>query len=104
LLAKLYLNAEVYAGTNRYADCVDFSNRVISAGYALDTEYRWLFLADNHQSTEVIFPVTFDGMNTRTFGGTTFLVHAAISDSMAPFQSRFGTNGGWNGLRTTRAL
>ncbi|MDP2189360.1 MAG: RagB/SusD family nutrient uptake outer membrane protein [Sphingobacteriaceae bacterium] len=104
LLAKLYLNAEVYAEVNRYAACVDFSNRVISAGYALDQEYRWLFLADNHLSTEIIFPVTFDGMQTRTYGGTTFLVHAAISDSMAPFQSRFGTNGGWNGLRTTRAL
>lgn len=104
LLAKLYLNAEVYAQVNKYAECVDYSNRVISAGYALDAEYRWLFLADNHQSTEVIFPVTFDGMQTRTFGGTTFLVHAAISDSMAPFQSRFGTNGGWNGLRTTRKL
>jgi len=104
LLAKLYLNAEVYAGTNRYADCVNFANRVINAGYALDAEYRWLFLADNHQSTEIIFPVTFDGMSTRTFGGTTFLVHASITDSMAPFQSRFGTNGGWNGLRTTRAL
>lgn len=104
LLAKLYLNAEVYAGANRYADCVNFSNRVITAGYALDAEYRWLFLADNHQSTEIIFPVTFDGMSTRTYGGTTFLVHASITDSMAPFQTRFGTNGGWNGLRTTRAL
>lgn len=104
LLAKLYLNAEVYAQVNKYTECVDYSSRVISAGYALDAEYRWLFLADNHQSNEIIFPVTFDGMRTRTYGGTTFLVHAAITDSMAPFQSRFGTNGGWNGLRTTRAL
>jgi hypothetical protein len=104
LLAKLYLNAEVYAQVNKYSECVEYSSRVISAGYALDAEYRWLFLADNHQSNEIIFPVTFDGMQTRTYGGTTFLVHASITDSMAPFQSRFGTNGGWNGLRTTRAL
>lgn len=103
LLAKLYLNAEVYTGTPRYSDCITYSNLVIAAGYSLEPDYKHLFLADNHTSPEIIFPITYDGMNTRTFGGTTFLVHAAISDSMRPY-SQFGTNGGWNGLRTTRAL
>ncbi len=97
LLTKMYLNAEVYAGTNRYADCLIYAQRVIDGGYALDAEYRWLFLADNHLSGEIIFPVTFDGLRTRTFGGTTFLGHASIGGSMAP--AAYGFNGGWAGLR-----
>jgi len=35
LLAKLYLNADVYTQKPRYADCITYSSKVISAGYAL---------------------------------------------------------------------
>ncbi len=100
LLAKLYLNAEVYSGTEMYAKCLEYCNKILGAGYELDTEYTHLFLADNHQSTEVIFPITFDGVNTRTWGGTTFLVSAGIGGSMDPNES--GVSAGWGGLRTTK--
>jgi hypothetical protein len=102
LLAKMYLNAEVYTGTARYTDALTYCDRVISAGYTLDPEYRFLFLADNNQSTEIIFPVTFDGMRTRTYGGTTFLGHASIGGSMVP--AEYGFNGGWAGLRAKAPL
>ncbi len=103
LLAKLYLNAQVYTGTGKYNECVDYCSRVISSGYSLEPTYNHLFLADNNLcSNEMIFPVTFDGMHTRTWGGTTFLVHAAIGGSMVP--AEFGVDGGWGGLRTTSAF
>ncbi|PIV48894.1 MAG: RagB/SusD family nutrient uptake outer membrane protein, partial [Flavobacteriaceae bacterium CG02_land_8_20_14_3_00_34_13] len=35
LLAKLYLNAEVYTGTPRYADALENCNKVINAGYSI---------------------------------------------------------------------
>ncbi|MEO6130882.1 MAG: RagB/SusD family nutrient uptake outer membrane protein, partial [Saprospiraceae bacterium] len=100
LLAKLYLNSEVYVGTPRYTDCVTYCNKVINAGYTLEPKYQDLFLADNNKSNEIIFPVTFDGRYTRTYGGTTFLVFAAIGGSMNPAES--GVSGAWGGLRTTR--
>ena len=71
-------------------------------GYSLETKYANLFLADNHKSNEIIFAVNFDGNNTRTYGGTTFLVHAAVGGSMSA--AAYGVDGGWGGLRTTAAL
>ena len=53
------------------ADC----QRIIDAGYILEPTYGFNFNADNHLSPEMIFVATFDGNRTRTYGGTTFLVH-----------------------------
>lgn len=102
LLAKLYLNSEVYTGTKRYADATAQLNKVIAAGYTLEPNYQHLFTADNDQSNEIIFPITFDGMRTRTWGGMTFLIHAQVGGSMNP--STYGVDGGWSGLRTTKQL
>ena len=35
LLAKLYLNAEVYTGTPRYTDAITYCNKIIAAGYKI---------------------------------------------------------------------
>jgi starch-binding outer membrane protein, SusD/RagB family len=102
LLAKMYLNAEVYRGTNRYADCVTYCQKVIDAGYSLEPNYEHLFFADNHLSNEIIFPVTYDGLNTQTYGGTSFLVHASIGGSMPA--GDFGVANGWAGLRALPTL
>jgi hypothetical protein len=102
LLSKLYLNAEVYTGTARYSDCASQLNKVIAAGYTLDPNYKNMFLADNHNSPEIIFPVAFDGLRTQTWGGTTFIIHAAIGGSMSP--ADFGVDAAWGGTRTTSAF
>ena len=102
LLAKLYLNAEVYIGESKYSQCHEYCSKVIGAGYHLEENYEHLFLADNNLSDEIIFPVTFDGLHTRTWGGITFLVHAAVGGSMDP--AEFGINGGWGGTRTTKTF
>jgi len=102
LLAKLYLNAEVYTGSARYSDCVNYSSKVINAGYGLEPSYENLFLADNNTASGVIFPIAFDGLHTQSYGGTTFLIHAAVGGSMNP--ADFGINGGWGGNRATSAL
>ncbi|MEC3876827.1 RagB/SusD family nutrient uptake outer membrane protein [Chryseobacterium salviniae] len=103
LLARLYLNAQVYTGTARYTDCITYCNKVINAGYSLKTNYASLFMADNNvNNPEVILSVNYDGISTRTYGGSTFMVHAAVGGSMPA--SQFGINGGWGGLRTTKAF
>lgn len=102
LLAKIYLNAEVYTKTSKYTECAQNCEKVIAAGYTLDSEYRRPFLADNDKSNEIIFPVTFDGRYTQTWGGMTFLIHAAVGGTMNP--ADFGIDGGWYGSRVTGAF
>ena len=113
LLSRLYLNAESWTGQDRYADCITYSQNVINSGYTLNmndangngTAYDELFMADNDVNgaqNEFIFALNFDGMQSQTYGGTTFLVHAAIGGTMNP--GNFGVNGGWGGLRTTKNL
>jgi hypothetical protein len=99
LLAKLYLNSSVYTGTARNAEARAALEAIIGSGqYSLDPSYQHLFLADNHTSDEIIFPIPFDGKHTQGYGGTTFLVHAAVGGNMNA--SNFGIDGGWYGLRT----
>jgi len=113
LLSRLYLNSEVWTGTPRYNDCVTYSGNVINSSYSINTNdangngtaYDELFLADNDTNgaqNEFIFALNFDGTNSQTYGGTTFLVHASIGGSMNA--NDFGVNGGWGGLRTTKNL
>jgi starch-binding outer membrane protein, SusD/RagB family len=52
LLARLYLNAEVYTGTPRWDDCKEYCDKVIGSGqYSLATNYRQNFSADNDGRT-----------------------------------------------------
>ncbi|MCT4629226.1 RagB/SusD family nutrient uptake outer membrane protein [Winogradskyella sp.] len=103
LLAKIYLNAEVYTGTSRYTDVITYTNNIIDAGYSIPSiPYFHSFLADNDSNgaqEEVIFTIPFDGQRTQAFGGMTFLTHAPVGGSMDP--ADFGINGGWFGIRTT---
>ena len=103
LLSRLYLNAQVYTGTARYTDCITYCNKITAiSGYSLINNYRNLFLADNHATSgaEFIFAINFDGNKARTWGGTTFLVHAPIVGSMQA--ADHGVDFGWGGIRTTK--
>ncbi|MBX2843472.1 MAG: RagB/SusD family nutrient uptake outer membrane protein [Flammeovirgaceae bacterium] len=102
LLAKLYLNASVYTGTDRSTDCITYCKKIIGAGYTLDENYKLAHGADNHTSEEIIFSINFDGANTRTWGGMTFITHASVGGDMDP--AEYGIDGGWWGLRATSSL
>jgi hypothetical protein len=103
LLARLYLNAEVYTGTQKNKEAIDYSSKVIGAGYSLITNYPFIMLADNNLNTsENIFTINYDGLRTQSYGGTTFLTHAPVGGSESA--SNFGISGGWGGARTTKAL
>ncbi len=110
LLAKLYLNSNVY---NKDVSGFDYNAALVKCaencakvsqegGYTLEPTYQNLFTADNNLSNEIIFPIAFDGTRTQTWGGTTFIVHSAVGGSMTP--GNYGIGGGWGGTRTTSAL
>ncbi len=97
MLAKIYMNAQVYTGTTRWSEALSAAQDVIAGPYSLHPVYRSLFLADNHTSPEIIFAITQDGQRTQTWGGMTFLMHASCGGSMN--SSDYGHNGCWWGLR-----
>ncbi len=97
LLAKVYMNAEVYVGTDAYASAFSEVQNVIGGPYSPASEYLLNFLADNHTSPEIIFAVPQDGEHTRTWGGVTFLGHAACGGTMNA--NDYGFDWNWGGLR-----
>ncbi len=102
LLSKLYLNADTYIGTDRNSDCITYCDKVINSVYSLDEQYDHIFLADNHLSPEIIFPVIFDGVHSQTWGGMTFIINGSIGGGMNP--GDYGSNQNWGGMRTTSKL
>jgi len=99
LLAKLYMNAGVYVGADEYSNAMVEIGNVIAGGYELAADYAANFRADNDGSPELIFTVPQDGDNTQSWGGGTFLVHAAVGGAMDA--ADYGIDGGWWGLRAT---
>jgi hypothetical protein len=108
LLAKLYLNAEVYTGTAAYSQCADILKSLMADGYSLHktstggkySAYQELFLADNDKCTdEIIFAVEQDGVNTTSYGATNYIIFASTGDGYDV--SEIGISSGWGGLRTT---
>ena len=103
LLSRLYLNAQVYTGTQRNSDCIAYCNKIITSGkYSLHSSYANLFLADNNgYRDEIIMPIAEDGINTQSYGDVTFIIHAAVGGS-EDATNMFGiASGGWAGNRMT---
>lgn len=103
LLAKLYLNAEVYTGSPEYDKAATFANKVITDGpYTLATDFVSLFSADNDGSTEIIFPLIADAQVSQSFGNTTYIVNGSLNADTTPL-AEFGTTEGWGGHRSSKA-
>jgi len=103
LLARIYLNAEVYTGTPKYDSAIIYASKVIGGGYSLQPSYAQLFMADNDKrKDEFMFAVPIDGLHTQGYGNTTFFAHAASGDEAT---KDYGvTGGGWYGYRATSGL
>ncbi|MDR0688541.1 MAG: RagB/SusD family nutrient uptake outer membrane protein [Prevotellaceae bacterium] len=67
ILAKLYLNAEVYTGAARWQDALSMCDSVIGGGYgyALESDYFAPFKVSNTGCKEIIFPVVFDAVKAQ---------------------------------------
>lgn len=105
LRARLYLNAEVYTGTADYQNAKTYADKVINSGaYQLCNDYRLMFMADNDENEEamkeIILPIRQDGMKTRNYGGSTYLVCGARTGGM-PYM---GTTNGWSCIVARNAL
>lgn len=115
ILAKLYLNAEVYIGTPKYTECITVLNKIITPtggnlAYSLAPGYQDNFLTDNNTSPEMIFGVPADGIQSPNYGGVTLIINGAIGGALASLPQVggrnpiMGNNQSWAGHRTTKAL
>ena len=96
LLARLYLNAKVYTGTEQWQKAADYATEVINSKYELATDslgeysaYEQLFMGDNGENAnvrkEIIFPIRCDGATARSYGGSVYTI-ASTTGSGTPDQ------------------
>jgi hypothetical protein len=61
LLAKMYLNAQVYSGTPQWDKCKEVCDEIINSGkYILEPNQKNVFVTNNEGSQEIIFALPFD--------------------------------------------
>ena len=104
LLARMYLNAEVYTGTPMWQEAKDACEDIFTMGYSLCPEYADLFRGDNGENpealNEVLFGISYDAEQTQSFGGSRYLTLAAIAATdVSSTQMINGVNNGWGGIR-----
>jgi len=77
LLANVYLNAKVYVGEEKWADCLAQCNDIVGK-YQLDPTYRDIFKTSNEGSPEIVFAVPFDENRANNFTPEMFSWHGAL--------------------------
>ena len=125
LLAKYYLNAEVWTGTAQWQKCWDHCVAIINRhkgggfqGTGLAVDYLSLFCGNNDMfapggslkdQNEILWNIPYayqgvvngaDGSShnvalTQSYGGATFLILAALSDQNTAVPGWYGMNGQW---------
>lgn len=101
LLSRMYLNAEVYTGSEKNTESITYSKKVIDAGYSLEMDYNWLMLADNYLNiNEFIFTANYDNTNIITWGGTNYM---ALGASGVTAEVN-GMSEDWGSLRMTQQI
>lgn len=105
LLAKIYLNAEVYVGTPMYDKCAKWCKEILKDTNTLAPVYKYLFCATNDKyvgnGQEIIFAIPQDANNMQTYGGTTYLTAGAyfgcVPDEVKTLLGAGGQE--WGGLK-----
>lgn len=70
MLVRLYLNAEIYSGTNRWQDCINVCNQIVSSGvYSLAPSISDNFVPLNENCPEIIFSISQDNVRNVYVGG-----------------------------------
>lgn len=111
LLCKFYLNAEVFTGTPEFQKCWDMCQTIINnhkgggfQGSGLAMTYQALFGKNNDMfapggslpaQNEILWNIPYEFERTESYGGSSFLILAAISDKTESGPSWYGINGQW---------
>lgn len=117
LLARLYLNAQVYtadpaqfyalsSGTPEWEKAAEYAEKVISATQ-LASKYQYLFMGDNDSRSkvndaykEIILPVPQEGSHIQSYGASLFLLASFNTDGLPAW----GITDSWKCMRTRKQL
>lgn len=115
LLARLYLNGEVFSGTPRWADCQTRCENIINRhkgggfeGSGLANNYLYLFARDNDAympggsnkaENEILFGIAFDADMTQSYGGPSFIISGTVSNTHYIPRQYYGTSAEWSCIR-----
>ena len=104
LLARMYLNSNVYTGVERWQEAKTVCEVIFNMGYSLCPDYTALFRGDNGSNAlvhgEMLWVIDYDSGSTESYGGTTYLLCASLAATDITDQSRpNGQRNGWAGLR-----
>ncbi len=113
LLARLYLNAEVYTGTANWNGAKEYAEKIINGPHKLWTSgtngwsaYQMLFMGDNGSngaSQEAILPLLQDGVKTTAWCTTLFLIASTWMSDMDT-DANLSTTEFWAGNRARKQL
>lgn len=105
LLARIYLNSDVYVGRKEYEKAYKYAKMVIdSKAYPLASDYRHIFLADNNTCSEIIWHMVQDADYAQSSAGTNFYVKALMNGNINSYlKTGVGTRG-WGNARVTTQL
>jgi hypothetical protein len=95
LLAKLYLNAEVYTGTAHWAEAEQFCDSVLAGPYTFDQDFLAPFKTQNENDPEIIFSIPYD---ENTFQGFRLHMRTLHYQMNLTYDMPVGP---WNGFAVT---
>lgn len=96
LLAKVYLNAEVYTGTPQWQKCIDACDMVINsgAGYKLEGNQRDVFVTNNENSKEIIFALPFESKYVTDWNAFDIHMQTLEPENQATYNLQYSPWGG----------
>jgi len=117
LLARFYLNAEVFTGTPAYDKCWNHCQNIMARhtggynGTGMAKDYLSIFCGNNDMfmpggaladQNEILWGIPFKSVMTECYGATKFLISAALKNMGDPTKPGEGfCNQGWYGINDT---
>ena len=104
LLARMYLNSNVYTEVERWSEAKAVCEDIFAMGYGLCPDYAALFRGDNGENPQVrgemLWSISYNAEKTQSYGGTSYILSASLAATDITDQSRpNGQRNGWAGLR-----
>jgi hypothetical protein len=96
LLAKMYLNAEVYSGKAEWEKCIEQCDAIINgkAGYDLEPDQKNVFITENQDSKEIIFGLAIDDQYTKEWNQFDLHMQTLQPSSQATYNLKMTPWGG----------
>lgn len=97
LLARLYLNAEVYTGTAQWEKAEEYARKVIATCPELHKPFAQIFMGDNDKvaSEEMVFLAACDGAYIRNYAGSQYTICSCRNSKMNDCGSSDNNWGCW---------